>query len=69
MCVLFCRCESVGGDRERPVAAGSKWSREGLLSHQQAKVSADGCVGGTQCPDHYIRYLYVASSTEQNTDT
>lgn len=36
MCVLFCRCESVGGDRERPVAAGSKWSREGLLSHQQA---------------------------------
>lgn len=66
MSVLFCRCESVGGDREWPVAAGSKWSGEGLLPHQQEEVSADGCSGGTQCPDHYIRYMYCST---QNTLT
>lgn len=42
-----CRCEPVSGDRKRPVAAGSERPREGLLTHQQTKVSADGCTGGT----------------------
>lgn len=58
LCVLCCRCEPVGGDRERSVAAGSKRSGESLLPHQQTEVSADGCVGRTQRPDHYIRYMY-----------
>lgn len=53
--VLLCRCESVGGDREWSVAAGPKWSRESLLSHQQTKVSADGCAGRAQRAHHYIR--------------
>lgn len=53
--VLFCRCESVGGDREWSVAVGPEWSGESLLSHQQTKVSADGCAGRTQCTHHYIR--------------
>lgn len=69
MSVLFCRCESVGGDRERPVAAGSKWSGEGVLPHQQEKVSADGCAGGAQCPDHYIRYMYCSFKYTEHTDT
>lgn len=56
--VVFGRCESVGGDRERLVAAGSEWSGEGLLPHQQAKVSADGCVRGTQRPHYYFRYMH-----------
>lgn len=58
VCLLLCRCESVGGDREWFVAAGPKWSGEGVLPHQQTKVSADGCTGRTQCSHHYIRYMY-----------
>ncbi len=68
MSVLFCRCESVGGDGEWSVAAGSKWSGESLLPHQQEKVSADGCVGRTQCADHYIRYMYCSFKYAKHTD-
>lgn len=56
--LLFCRCEFVGGDRKWSVAAGPKRSGEGVLAHQQTKVSADGCTGRTQCSNHYIRYMH-----------
>lgn len=72
VCFVFRRRESAGGDREWPVAAGSKWSGEGLLPHQQKEVSADGCAGGAQCSHHYIRYsvsrlLYIIYTKQTDT--
>lgn len=54
---LLSRCESAGGHRERPDAAGSKWARQGLQPHQQAAIPADGRPRGPQCPRDNIRYF------------
>lgn len=52
---VLSRCESAGGHREWPDAAGSKWAGQGLQPHQQAAIPADGCPRGPQRPRDNIR--------------
>lgn len=59
MCVCVCRSEPAGGHREWSDAVRSQRSGESLSSDQPTALPADGCPGGTQCPGHYIRYLYT----------